>query len=186
MFYPSQGVARSDPVLEYGGAVATVTRTVNSQDYANFDRVLGNNGSSDPAAAQLYSEKWNVDSNNVTVTPVGLWMDAENAADVTIQGTLDAQANGTLNRNGILVPSYTLGLAPKVYRDGLINMGDTAPVIIKSGRLNVNTALRIVGLSFDIGDDGEEDVIVTVGRSLTDLADLLTENDADVNALARR
>jgi hypothetical protein len=186
IFYPSQGVTRTEP-LEYGSTIASVTRTVNSADYANFERVLGNNASSDPAAPQLYSEKWNADANNVTVAPVGLWMDAQNAADVSVGTTLDQQALGWLNINGVLVPSYTLGLRPGTFRDGALNMGDTVPVVIHSGkRLNVTTSQRIVGLTFDIGEDGEEDVSLTVGRPLTSLVDMLTATAADVNALARR
>ena len=87
----------------------------------------------------------------------------------------------------MLVPSYTLTLPPGIYKDGLINMGDTVPVIIRSGRLNVNTTMRIVGLSFVIGDDGQEDVEVD-GRSLrsTNSPTCLPNNNVDVNALARR
>jgi hypothetical protein len=186
IFYPNQGVVRSAPVLEYGGAIAALTRSLNSGDYADFERVLGNNGSADPAAAQRYSEQWNSDANNITVSPVGLWMNSTNAADVSVQATLDQQALGSLNYDGLLMPSYTLTLAPNVYRDGLVNMGDTVPVVIRSGRLNVNTALRIVGLTFDIGDDGQEDVGVTVGRPLTSLLNMLDATSTDVNALARR
>ena len=185
VFYPQQGIARTEP-LEYGSSIATVTRSVTSADYANFERVLGNNASSDPAAAQLYSEKWNTDANNVGVTPVGLWMDAENAADVSVGTTLDQQASGWLNENGVLIPSYTLGLRPHAYRDGSINMGDTVPVVIASGRLDVTTSLRVVGITFKIGDDGEEDVELAVGRPLTTLVDMLAGTAADVDALARR
>ena len=185
VFYPQQGIARTEP-LEYGGAIATVTRSVSSADYANFERVLGNNGSSDPAAAQLYSEKWNADANNVGVTPIGLWMDAENAADVSVGTTLDQQAAGWLNQNGVLIPSYTLGLRPGAYRDGTINMGDTVPIVIRSGRLNVTTSQRVVGLTFKVGDDGQEDIELVVGRPLTTLVDMLAGTAADVDALARR
>jgi hypothetical protein len=188
IFYPSQGVVRTEP-LEYGSTIAALTRSVNSADYANFVRVLGNNGSSDPNAAQVYAEEWNGDANNVTVAPVGLWMDAENGADVSVQSTLTEQAEGTLDLKGVLEPSYSLTLRPGTYRDGAFNMGDTMPIVIRSGRLNVtpdNATLRIVGLTFDISDDGTENVGLTVGRSLTELADLLTETARDVNALARR
>ena len=185
VFYPSQGIVRTEP-MEYGGAISTVTRSVNSSDYANFVRVLGNNPDTSATAPQFFSEQWNADANNVTVTPIGLWMDAENAADVSIQSTLDQQALGTLNLKGVLLPSYTLGLTPGTYTDGSLNMGDTVPMIIKSGRLNVNGTLRIVGLSFAIGDDGQEDVGVTVGRPLTTLANMLTAAAQDINALARR
>jgi hypothetical protein len=188
IFYPGQGVVRSEP-LEYGSSIAAVTRSVNSADYANFVRVLGNNGDSDPAAAQVYAEQWNDDANDVTTAPVGLWMTAENGADVSVQSTLVEQAHGTLGLLGVLEPSYTLTLRPGTYRDGAFNMGDTVPIVIRSGRLNVtpdNATLRIVGLTFDIGDDGQEDVALTVGRPPTSLADLMTATAADVNALARR
>ena len=87
---------------------------------------------------------------------------------------------------GVLEPSYSLALAPDTYTDRAFNMGDTVPVVIQSGRLDVTTTQRIVGLSFEMGDDGAENVGLTVGRSLTSLADLLTATARDVNALARR
>jgi hypothetical protein len=186
VFYPSEGQDRTDPVLQYGASIAKITRTVTSTDYANFDRVLGNNASSDPNAAQLYSEKWNSDSNNVTVNPIGLWMNAENAADVSVGTTLDEQAMGTLNDLGVLMPSYTMTLTPDVYFEGIFGMGDNVPVIIQSGRLNVNEPLRIVGFEFDIGDDGQEDVSITVSRPLVTLLGLVSGGWKDVNALARR
>jgi hypothetical protein len=187
IFYPSQGVARST-VLEYGSTLSDVVRTVNSTDYANFIRALGNNGSTDPGAPQLYSERWNDDSNNTSVVPVGLWMDAPNgAADINQQATLDQVAHGALDNQGTLEPSYTLGLAPGVYHEGFANMGDTMPVVIQAGRLNVDgTRVRIVGMTFSVGDDGQEDVGITVGRPLTSLADLLTDAQRALDALARR
>ena len=43
-------------------------------------------------------------------------------------------------------------------------MGDVVPLIVQSGRLNVNTNVRVVGITYAIGDDGQEDVTLTVGR----------------------
>ena len=149
-------------------------------------RVIGNNASADPAAAQKYSEASNADANNVSVLPVGLWQAIDQGADVTDQSTLDSQAAGDLNRSGVLVPSYTLGLRAGTYHEGTVNIGDTVPLVIRSGRLNVSSSVRVLGLAFDIGEDGQEDVEVTVGRPLTTLADMLAGTAADVNALARR
>ena len=186
IWFPYQGVARSDVVLVYGSTVSSLTRSVDSGDYANFQRALGNNGSSDPAAAQLYSEAVNADANNVSVTPVGLWMAGDNQADVTIQSTLDQTAQGDLALSGVLVPTYTLGLRPGVYEWGAPNMGDVVPLVIQSGRLNVNTSVRVVGITYDIGDDGQEDVTLTVGRPTVKFRDLLAASTRDVNALTRR
>ena len=186
IYFPQQGITRSDPVLEYGGALAGVTRSVNSADYGNYVRVVGNNGNDDPLAPQLYAEEWTADANDIGRIPVGLWMDTENAPDVTDQATLAQQAAGHLGRSGLLVPSYSLTLTPGAYRRNAFKMGDTVPVVIKSGRLNVNTGVRVVAMTFAISDDGAEDVELTVGRPLSTLVDLLSAAASDVNALARR
>jgi hypothetical protein len=184
VFYPAQGITRTDMLFLYGGNVAAVTRTVNSGDYANYVRSLGNNGSSDPNAAQLFSGQANSDASGVTV---GWWPSADNApSDVNQQATLDQRAAGLLAINGVLVPAYTLTMRPGTYSWGFPNMGDTVPLVITSGRLQVNTTVRVVGLTWTIGDDGQEDMAVTVGRPTTSLGDLLARTNTAVNALARR
>lgn len=183
VFYPYQGVARSDLVLEYGANVATVARTVNSPDYANDVRVVGNKASSDPTAAQLASSASNADANG---TDVGSWGTAESASDVSVQVTLDQRAAGDLALYGILVPSYTLGLRPGWYTYGRPNMGDTVPLVIQSGRLAVADYVRVVGIAYSIGDDGDEDVALTVGRPLARFTGLLRKADRTIAALARR
>ena len=155
VFYPHQGVDRSEP-LEYGAALANVSRSLNSADYANYWRVIGNNGSSEPDVPQLAAEIWNADANDVGRVPVGTWQNIEAASDVSDPGTLGEHAARDLNRSALLVPSYTLGLRPGAYAHDTLNMGDTVPLVIRSGRLNVQgpaARVRIVGRSFDIGDD---------------------------------
>jgi hypothetical protein len=186
VYYPQQGITRADVALAYGANVSTVTRTVSSNDYANYVRVIGNKGSADPNAAQLYSDKWNTDANNVTVNPVGLWQRVENASDVSVQSTLDDKAQGDLAWDGLLTPTYTLGLRPDAYTLGLVNLGDTIPLYVNEGRLAVNTTVRVVGIDFDIGDDGQEDIKLTVGRPPLTLQKVLTRADRDIDALARR
>jgi hypothetical protein len=186
IFYPYQGVTRNDLTLAYGSSVSAFTRTVNSGDYANYWRVLGNNGSADPAAAQLYAERWNGDANNVTQSPQGLWMSADNAADVSIQSTLDDRAAGNLALSGVVTPTYTLTLRPNWYTWGNPNLGDVVPLVAYVGRLKVNTAQRVLGITFDVNDDGDENVALTVGRPTANLLDLVTATTRDVNALTRR
>ena len=189
LFYPYQGTARSNPALVYGSTVATVTRSTNSADYANDVIALGADNPNSTAGgqfAQYVSEASNIDSNNVAVHPIGLWQVQDNAADVTVQTTLDDKAGGDLQNYGVLTPTYTLGLRPGAYSFGNPNMGDVVPLIIQSGRLNVNTAVRVLGIDYDIGDDGQEDVILTVGRPATSLARLLKATHSDVAALTRR
>lgn len=186
IFYPYQGITRSQPALVYGSSISSLTRSVNSADYANYWRVIGNNGSSDPAAAQLYAEAWNSDANNVGQNPIGLWMGADDAADVTIQSTLNDKAAGDLALNGLIVPTYTLSLRPGVYSWGAFNMGDVLPLVVRAGRLNVNTTIRVLGIAYSIGDDGQEDVELTVGRPAVTLPYLLSQPLQDIGALTRR
>jgi hypothetical protein len=183
LFFPQQGVVRTSPVLAYGSTVSRVQRQVTSADYSNYWRELGNNGTSDPTAAQLVAEATNYDANGAVV---GLWATPENAADVTLYATLNARAQGNLNRFGVLIPTYTLTLRPGFYYAGALNMGDTLPLVIMHGRLQVQSSVRVLGITYDIGDDGQEDVTLVVGRADTTLVDVLGGVAADVDALARR
>jgi hypothetical protein len=192
IFYPYQGVQKSRPQLQYGTTVAALTRTVNSADYANYQRVIGNNGTATANAPQLYGEAWNTDANNVTVAPQGLWMAGDNASDVSVQSTLNDHAAGQLARSGLVVPSYSVTLRPGWFvtnsfgNPQAVNMGDVVPLIIQEGRLNVNTTVRVLGIDFAIGDDGQEDVTLTLGRPDVTITDILTANAHDIDALARR
>jgi hypothetical protein len=187
IFYPQQGVTRTDCPLIYGTTVSALTRQVNGPDYTNLVHMIGNNATADPNAAQLYAEVWNSDANNVTVNPVGTWETAQNAADVTLNGTLTEQANGILNRQGLLVPSYTVTMRPGAYTFGAPNLGDTVPLVVIAGRLNVNTTVRVLGISYAPSDDGDEAVTLTVGKTaIPSLAGMLAANARDIRALTRR
>lgn len=186
VWYPARGVGRSDLALVYGATVASATRSVASADgYANYFRVIGDNGGTE-GAPQLIAESWNADANNVGAVPVGLWMATDSASDVKDPATLKQKADGDLKTLGILVPSYTLGLRAGWYRPGRPNLGDTAPLVIRSGRLDVSTTVRVLALNFAIGDDGQEDVELTVGRPATDLTAIFGKTARAVDALARR
>jgi hypothetical protein len=186
VFYPNQGVQRTTPALVYGSTISGLTRTTNSANYSNYIRVLGNNQQSDPTIVQLYSEAWNQDAANGNLGSVGLWMGGDNAADVIVQATLDQKAAGDLLIDGLLTPAYTVTMRPGAYSWGNPNMGDTVPLIIQSGRLQVNTYTRIVGISYSIGDDGQEDISLTLGKPLVPLSQLLADSARDIDALARR
>ena len=156
---------------------------MNSADYANYVRVVGNKASSDPNAAQLVATSSNPDA---AATVVGAWGLAESASDVSILATLNQKAAGDLALYGVLVPAYTLGLRPGTYTFGSPNLGDTVGLIVQSGRLDVSDYVRVVGITYDVGDDGDENVSLLVGRPIPKFAGLLTKQQRTVNALARR
>jgi hypothetical protein len=187
VFFPYQGTLRDyEVILEYGSTVRALSRSVNSGDYANYVRNLGNNGQSDPNAVQLYAEATDPSSNNVTQDAQGLWMAGFNDSDVSVQATLQQHANGYLKSAAVLEPSYSLTLRPNAYSWGKPRMGDICRLIIKAGRLDVDITLRVVGISFVVGEDGGEEIGLTVGRSSVTFADLTTAASRDIDALARR
>jgi hypothetical protein len=187
IFYPYQGVQRSDLALVYGSSVTALTRTVDSSTYGNYWRVIGNNSSGgNPAIAQMFAETWSADANNVPAYPVGLWMSADNAPSSVTPAALAAQAQGDLSLHGTLIPVYTLTLTPGVYYYGAPYMGDVVPLVVRSGRLNVNTNVRVLGITYTVGDDGQEDVALTVGQPGRTLVQMLQQSTQDLNALARR
>lgn len=192
IFYPSQGVARNYPLV-YGVNVASLTRQVASSSYANYEMFMGatpTDGTAAPTASA-----WNDDAISWDSNPAGLWMDLQTSADVTDTTTLTEQAQGALAANGILLPSYTLTLRPDKWQpspDARVtpakwNMGDVVPLIVKSGRLDVNTAIRIVGITFTIGDDGAETVALDVGLPTQTYDEyFLDSTNARLSALERR
>ena len=167
--------------------MSTVTRVVDSAAYANYQRVVGAAPLGSPVIGHATIVWRGMEHRRVRCTrrPTGCGRQRQ-ASDVNQQATLNQKAAGDLDLSGVLEPSYTIGLRADVYRDGLFNMGDTVPIVISSGRLNVTTSVRIVGITYDMGDDGTESGPLTVGRPLTSLFDMLAAGKADIDALARR
>jgi hypothetical protein len=184
IWYPQQGQIRSEPVLMAGANLAKIDRQLVSSTYANYVRAVGNNQNVTQNANQLYGEAWTSDAMNLGVgtfmTPI------QGTSDQTDQALITAAAQGELNIDAVLIPTYKLTLAPDFWSYGLFNLGDTVPLVIARGRLNVNTTIRILGFTFTIGDDGQEDIDLVVGRPRTDLLTMMNKQAASVRALSRR
>jgi hypothetical protein len=191
LYYPAQGVTRSDLALIYGANVASLTRTVASDTYANMERAIGNNQNALATAAQYCSDYWNSTANDIT-QGIGLFAQVNNLADVTVQSTLDAAAYGDINIAGLLVPTYSVTMRTNAYRYRYPNLGDTVPLIVQRGRLNVNSTpatdggVRVLGIDWTVGDDDTEVVGLTLGRPVFTLYDEFRNNRAAIQALTRR
>jgi hypothetical protein len=183
IFYPSQGVVRSDVALVYGSNVGSLTRTVSSADYADRVWAVGNKASTDPLAPQRYADQ---STSSASSPPAGLWADVLSAPDVSDQSTLNEQTAGLLAFESALTPSYTLTMRPGSYRAGYPNLGDVVGLVVQSGRLDVREDLRVVGIAYDIGDDGEEDIGLTVGRAPTTLGAIFRDTRRTLDALNRK
>jgi hypothetical protein len=183
IWYPQRGVTKSF-VAEYGATVESLTRTVNSTDFANWVRFDGTNSA---PGTPVYA----ISPGDVMVNPglhaEGLWMAQQSAADVSVSTTLQQQSDGYLALHSQIIPSYTLQLVPGAWngqRDCWL--GDTIELRIKSGRLNVDTSIRIVGIDFDINDEGQERIALIVGRSDVDFTDVMAGQRNRLDALSRR
>jgi hypothetical protein len=183
IFYPYRGVVRSDWGFVYGSTVSSVSRSINSAAYGNYVRVIGQ---SDLDAPQVFAESWSADAHDIIRNPAGLWPIANSASDVTEVATLREKAAGLLEEFGTLIPAYSLGLRPDAYHLGAFDIGDAVPLQIRSGRLDVDTFVRVFAITYVIGDDGEEDIEVEVGRPEPTFLGLVSNANQRISALERR
>jgi hypothetical protein len=182
---PGQGMPRPELMFIYGATCSNVSRSVNSADFANYCRTVGQ-GATTEGAPQVYADAWNADAGAGERGAVGLWMSGDNQSDVSQSTTLTEKVKGDLARSGVLMPSYTLGITPGWWRPDAPAMGDTVGLVIRKGRLDVSSTVRILGINYEILDDAAENVEVTVGRPARALTALFRDIKRDVDALARR
>lgn len=182
IFYPHMGKLIDGWMLEWGSTVSSLDRTVNDDTYANYVRVIGQSEEDEP---QLYGEARTPDAGDIITNPAGVWMTSLASADVTVQSTLIEQAAGELEYS-ILLPAYSLQMVSDAYTPDAFDLGDTIRLRIQSGRLNVDTWARVVGRTWIVGDDGQEDVEIQVARPDATFAGLFAGSDHRLKALERR
>lgn len=157
IWYPQRGASRG-VVLEHGGAVANVRREVQPGDYGNALRMSGDDNAT-PAVTPVERE-----ATNLATLPEGRWDVVIGDTGLTTQAMLEARADWQIAQSQVVQPTYTLTLKRGAWRGpGHIWLGDTVRTVVISGRLHVDTDLRVYELGIALGDDGGEDVQVTVG-----------------------
>lgn len=183
IYYPERGIV-TPLVLEYdangGGNVLTVQRTV---DTTNFGNVIVETGASSttPVVVQVGAP---------SLREAGLFETVIGDTSVIDQTTLTLKANLALEKSDTLVPTHVLTLRTKPttqYPDGWwtpekLWLGDTALVVVKSGRVADIAMERISQVQVAIGDDGGEVVTLTTGPVSQDQAQQL---DAALNRITR-
>jgi hypothetical protein len=180
IFYPQRGVNRA-VVLEHGGLVQTVTRNVDPGEYANAIRMTGSDSATTPPTP---AER---EAADIATVAQGRWDKAFGEHTIETQAALDARADWQLAESQVIQPSYTLGLRPGAWEGpDHIWVGDTVRLVIYSGRLSVDTQLRVHELGVDIGDDGTESVSLTVGRPAPDYRRLPRQILRRLTSLERR
>ena len=183
VYYPQRGVAKPAFIAEYGVTVSNVTRSVDSTSFANYVRIDGTNSGGVPLFATSSGDVMTNPQNH----PEGLWPLQASAADVSVTTTLQQQSDGQLALSSQLSPAYTLDLVPGTWNTPAdCWLGDTIELRVKSGRLNVDTFVRIVAMDFDIDDSGQERLSLTVGRPPASFVSLFQQRSSTIEALTRR
>jgi len=202
IFYPGQGVQR-DFALVYrgadwggGGNLREFTRQVNASGLGNYAWVSGQaeEDQGGVTAPVPWAERDIHQLNpafpapdDPIANPVGLWPVSESFSDVTEQATLQEKADGLVEASAgsvdesgrpVVTPSYTVTMTG--YTDGLFDLGDTVRLVIQSGRLDVDTFERIIGINWAVNDDDPytDDVDVDLGRPSAQYGRLMAERRA--------
>jgi hypothetical protein len=156
-------------LLDYGGSVATFQRNVDPSGYANAVRVTGGTPQTVPGGYVIPNQT--AQAPELTQTGAfpygqlrqGRWDKQYSDADIFDSTRAAKRAAEILANSQVIAPTYTLTLKPDMWHGpSEMWVGDVCPVRIRSGRLDVDTTGLISSLSFDINDDGDDTVTVTV------------------------
>lgn len=173
VWWPARGTQTVTFTAEYGRTVTDVRRTIASGEFANALRFSGDDGV--PAVTRV-----------ITPGNEGRWEDQQGDTDLTTTKALNETADGAIVRASNLEPSYQLTLTPGIWSPGLVWLGDLVRIVIRSGRLDVNTTSRVVAVSIDLGEDGQETVQLQVARYRWRLTDRLADYQYRLDRLERR
>ncbi len=181
IFYPGRGEDRG-VLLEYGGLVTGLTRDVDPAGYANAVRGTGvapEGGGPEPAPAERQAA-------NLATVPQGRWDRAVGTEQTTTAAVVD-RTEWELGESQFLRPAYTLTLRPGAWTGpGHIWLGDTVRLVVRSGRLVVDTSLRVHEMGFTPVGDDDEVVTLTVGGPRPDYRRRATLTERRLANLERR
>lgn len=183
LWYPARGIPRAF-VAEYGATVSNVTRAVSTTTFANYSMVTGMTPAdgSLPPFAESFGPGWTDPIGN----PEGAWMMVSGQPDVSVLATLQQDADGNVALYGDLEPSYTVTMVNGRWSPDDCWLGDTVRLIVQSGRLNVDTSVRITAVSIELDDNGTEVATLTAGIPPPGLGPLLRAVDRRLDRLEIR
>lgn len=184
-WYRERGIVRNEVLayLQSGSNLLSVQRQVDSSDFANAIRSKGRAPESsgsvqgvEPAPVERYA----------TPGPEGRW-DKLFDEDSTTAAGLAERADWRVADASLIRPSYTVELKPGVWRGpDHFWLGDTVKLVVQSGRLNVQTDVRVQTIDIAIDDNGDEQVSVTLGYPKKDFRSKMSEIDRRLARLERR
>ena len=146
VWHPWRGTTKAT-VLDYGGTVATLDRRSASGDFANVVRAVGAEGT---APVTVVADGASSDQR-------GLWETSVGDPDLLLQSTVADRAAGLLAERGTTRDVYTVELVPQCYGELVTpEPGDSYTLVVRSGRLDIQTTVRVTEVAFDATEDGDE------------------------------
>lgn len=172
--YPGgRGQVRSE-VLEYGGSVVKVSRILDPRSYANVLRLSG-------ASMSFLDEV-----ADISTRPEGRWETQLGDKDIVTFDQLLSQSARRLDELQTLRPSWTVTLKPGWWEGpDQLWLGDTCPLVVRSGRLDVNVEARVEEVSIVVDDNGSEQVSLTLDLTFDAVARRLGDADRRLRDLER-
>ncbi len=171
-----RGVNRNE-VLEYGGAVLSAQRQVTASDYANAIRFSG-------ADTTVPTERT---ADDLATSTAGRWDAVYADTGLTTQDSVEGRAHWQLKQSQTVRPTWTVQLARGYWRGpDHIWLGDPVRLVVYSGRLEVDTILRVHELGFSIDPDGGEQIELTLNGPKVDFRKPPAVVDRRLTNLERR
>jgi hypothetical protein len=176
VWYPARGVTR-DFAAVWGDTVTSVRRQVDPSQYANAIRFSGAEGvtattRSVDALADRIEGRFEAQSGDT---------------DISTTTALGEKADWELSERSVIRPSYTVKLKPGAW-DGpaTLWLGDTCRLVVRRGRLDVDTEARVHEIAVAAGDDGGEEVEVTFDRPRASFVRRASRDSSRIDRLERR
>lgn len=174
--YPRRGSDRQ-VVLDFPGAIRSLSRSVDPGQYANSLRVSGG----DTLAAVR------VDAADLATRDEGRWDAQVGETTIVEAAALTARAQAELAKSETITPAWSVTLQPDAWGGPThIWLGDPVTLAVKSGRLNVVASYRVQELSVDLDDNGTATTSVALGAVPPDRRFLLRQVNQRLTSLERR
>lgn len=182
--YPAEGTL-INYTLDYGGNVATITRNVEASDYANVVRVTGGapeGGGSAPTPVTNVGPLV-----ELGIEQAGRWEKQIGDQSWVTQEAVDERAASLIEGDQIILPTYVASLVPDVWGgpDSLW-LGDIVTLIVKAGRLNVDTEIRLIEMSINFDNTERIQCVLGAPSMLTKLMKQNQKILSELTTLQRR
>lgn len=152
--WAQRGYDRNVLLLWGGKLIKTISREADPSTYANGIRQTGADG----LTAEIR------EASDLATRPEGRWDATFGDTTLATQPAVADRATWQLAQSEVIQPTYTLTLTTGAWQGpGHIWLGDTVRLVIPSGRLRVDTPIRVYAIQVDLDAAGNETVQLTLG-----------------------